>query len=107
MHLFHEIAFVACTFLALGGAVPLQNVSATAARSARNRLMKRTNPIIGQGIDITDPNRGGKLVPRPDFPTSGAFSNAQELMAYAVFTPGKGALSFPRRGSTFANSQIL
>ncbi|KAL8671364.1 MAG: hypothetical protein Q9168_004146 [Polycauliona sp. 1 TL-2023] len=57
---------------------------------ARNNLVKRTNPIIGEGIDVNDKARGGKLVARPNFPTSGAFSNAQQLLAYAVFTPLRG-----------------
>lgn len=41
-------------------------------------------PRIGQGIDVNDPNRGGKLVPRPDLETSGAFNNAYQLLNYAT-----------------------
>lgn len=51
-------------------------------------LVKRAEPTIGDGIDVNDPQRGGKLVPRPDFPTSGAFSNALQLMIYATTLPG-------------------
>ncbi|KAL8736942.1 MAG: hypothetical protein Q9181_002168 [Wetmoreana brouardii] len=55
---------------------------------SNDALVKRAEPTIGDGIDVNDPLRGGKLVPRPDTPTSGAFSNALELMSYATTTPG-------------------
>ncbi|KAL8950524.1 MAG: hypothetical protein Q9222_003447 [Ikaeria aurantiellina] len=64
----------------------MQDQSTTLALSARSKLMKRTNPIIGEGINVNDPARGGKLVARSDLPTSGAFSNVQQMLNYAVFT---------------------
>lgn len=88
MPFFHNLALAACACLALVHAIPLQGLSSTSALSARSKLMKRTNPIIGQGINVNDPARGGKLVPRANLPTSGAFSNAQQMLAYAVFTKG-------------------
>ncbi|KAL8740394.1 MAG: hypothetical protein Q9190_006902 [Brigantiaea leucoxantha] len=86
----HFAVLVACVYFGITNGFPLQDLSTTLALSVRSRLAKRTNPIIGQGIDINDPQKGGKLVPRPNFPTSGAFSNAQEMLAYAVFTPEVG-----------------
>ncbi|KAL8640178.1 MAG: hypothetical protein Q9228_002879 [Teloschistes exilis] len=55
------------------------------ADGAGNKLAKRTNPSIGKGIDVNDKDEGGKLVPRQGRPTTGAFSNVQELLDYAVF----------------------
>lgn len=49
-------------------------------------ILKRANPTIGEGIDVNDPNRGGKLVPRPGLPQSGAIDNALQLMYYATTT---------------------
>ena len=43
-------------------------------------------PRIGEGIDVNDPDRGGKLPPRPESETSGALNNAYELLAYATST---------------------
>lgn len=51
-------------------------------------IAKRANPTIGDGVDISDPQRGGKLIPRADFPISGAFSNALQLLNYATFFDG-------------------
>ena len=45
-------------------------------------LTKRADPTIGSGIDTTDPQKGGRLSSPPGS-TSGAFSQAYELMAYA------------------------
>lgn len=59
-------------------------------------IVKRANPTIGNGIDVNDPQRGGKLVPRDGFPTSGAFSNAFQMMNYAVTSPG------PKNDAIFA-----
>ena len=52
----------------------------------KNIIAKRANPTIGDGIDINDPQTGGKLVPRENFPDSGAFANALELLSYANTT---------------------
>lgn len=73
-----SLAFATSTCLALTNAVPLQGLSLV----VRNVLIKRTNPSIGEGIDITDESRGGKLVPREGVPASGAFSNT----TFAAFT---------------------
>ena len=56
--------------------------------TSHSTIVKRANPTIGEGINVNDPHRGGRLVPRPNFPTSGAFSNALELMSYATTLPG-------------------
>lgn len=87
MHLVQSLLLTVTALFAITDAVPLSRVSVPLRRSVLNALQKRTNPIIGQGIDTNDAARGGKLVPRPDMPTSGAFSNAQEMLAYALFTP--------------------
>ena len=49
---------------------------------SKNALGKRADPTIGSGIDTSDPHKGGKLI-SPAGTTTGAFSNAYELMAYA------------------------
>lgn len=69
---------------ALSAAVPVPDRPSTSHRT----IAKRANPSIGEGIDVNDPHRGGRLVPRPNEPTSGAFSNALELMSYAISLPG-------------------
>lgn len=69
---------------ALSAAVPVPDRPYTSHRT----IVKRANPTIGRGIDVNDPHRGGKLVPRPHSPTSGAFSNALELMSYATTLTG-------------------
>lgn len=51
-------------------------------------IVKRANPTIGDGIDVNDPQRGGKLIPRENLPTSGAFSNAFQLMNYVITSTG-------------------
>lgn len=43
----------------------------------------------------SDPGRGGKLVPRPNDPTSGAFGNVQQMLSNVLFAPGE--LSFQCR----------
>ncbi|KAI0400451.1 hypothetical protein F4802DRAFT_482233 [Xylaria palmicola] len=43
-------------------------------------------PMIGQGIDTSDPSKGSKLLPRPDLETSGAFNNAYQMLEYATRT---------------------
>ena len=53
-----------------------------------NAIRKRANLAIGHNIDVNDPHRGGKLIPRPGFPVSGAFSNALQLANYVTTTPG-------------------
>ncbi len=93
MPFLNNLALVTCACLAISSAIPLQGLSVTPAVSASGRLSKRTNPKIGKEIDVNDPARGGKLVSRPDFPTSGAFSNAQQLLASAVFSPGMYLMS--------------
>ena len=55
---------------------------------SRRTLFKRADPSIGDGIDTNDPQRGGKLVPRPGEPTTGAFRKALQLMSYAVTLSG-------------------
>ena len=87
MHLVQGLLLTVTMFLAITIAVPLSRVSVPLKRSILNGLQKRTNPIIGQGIDTNDAARGGKLIPRPNFPTSGAFSNVQQMLSYALFTP--------------------
>ena len=91
---FRNLALAFCVYIALTSAIPLQGFSATPALSVRSRLRKRTPPIIGEGIDITDKSRGAKLVPRQDLKTSGAFAEAQEVLAYILFTPG--TTTFPQ-----------
>lgn len=54
----------------------------------KNFIVKRAEPTIGDGINVNDPQRGRKLVPRPGLPTSGGFSNALQLMSYATTTSG-------------------
>jgi len=49
-------------------------------------LVKRADPTIGNGIDTSDPYRGGKLV-APQGSTDGGFSNALQLMSYATTLP--------------------
>lgn len=98
MHLTKSGVFLGVLFAsALSVAVPaperrhrsLEAIAKRANPTISNKpIVKRANPTIGDGIDVNDPQRGGKLVPRPDLPTSGAFSNALELMSYATTTPG-------------------
>ncbi|KAL9588076.1 MAG: hypothetical protein Q9203_003104 [Teloschistes exilis] len=87
---FQFLALTACLYLAVVNAHPLQDLSVTKALSAHSKLAKRTNPSIGKGIDVNDKDEGGKLVPRQGRPTTGAFSNVQELLDYAVFDSEKG-----------------
>lgn len=78
-------------FAALTLGAPYNASSQTEARMVqlRDLVEKRTNPIIGQDIDVNDPDRGGKLVPRSELATSGAFSNAQQMIASVLFFPSK------------------
>lgn len=88
----HNLHFALLAFLTFTNAIPFHSLGVTSETSNASRLAKRTNPIIGEAIDINDAARGGKLVARPGLPTTGAFSNAQQLLASALFDPG--VLSF-------------
>ncbi|CAF9922468.1 MAG: hypothetical protein HETSPECPRED_005081 [Heterodermia speciosa] len=90
MHFLSSLALATSTCLVLANAVPLQGTSATPSLLARNRLSKRTNPIIGEGIDTTDPDRGAKLLPREGLPQSGAFDNVQQMLNYALTATNYG-----------------
>lgn len=94
MHFFRNLALASCICFALTTAIPHPGLLATRAISVPNKLGKRTPPIIGEDIDIKDKFRGAKLVPRPDSKTSGAFAEAQQLLTYILFTPGR--LTLPR-----------
>lgn len=96
MHLTKSSVFVGATIVGvLSVAIPAPERRSTAHNATAKRanptisnsdIMKRANPTIGDGINVNDPQRGGKLVPRSNLPTSGAFSNALELMNYATTT---------------------
>ena len=82
---------------ALSAAIPVSNQQYSPNKAIFERanphidntaIVKRANPTIGAGIDIKDPQKGGKLVPREGVPISGAFSNAFQMMNYAVTSPG-------------------
>ncbi len=68
-----ELVVLLCTFYTLINAAP------------QSTIVKRTNPILGQAIDRNDPRRGGKLVPRPGKPATGAFSNVQQMIDDILF----------------------
>ncbi|KAL9637858.1 MAG: hypothetical protein Q9164_001941 [Protoblastenia rupestris] len=72
MAFLHNLTLAVCIFSTLTNAIPYHGSPVVSSRSNSGRLAKRTNPIIGEGIDINDPARGGKLVSRPNFPTSGS-----------------------------------
>ena len=97
------------TFIALTSAIPLHNFSSFDAFSARHRpVKKRTPPIIGEGIDINDPVRGGKLIPRNGLATSGAFAEAQELLSHSLFTESTTLHSYVCiYGEAITNTNIL
>ena len=88
----HSLNFVLFAFFTLTNAIPFHRLRVTSETSNPGRLAKRTNPKIGEAIDVNDAARGGKLVPRHGLPTTGAFSNAQQLLTYALFD--SGVLSF-------------
>lgn len=94
MQSFRNLALASCICFALITAIPHPELLATRAISVPIKLGNRTPPIIGEDIDIKDKFRGAKLVPCPDFKTSGAFAEAQQLLAYILFTPGR--LTLPR-----------
>ena len=88
MAFLHNLTLAVCIFFTLTNAIPSHGLPIVSSRSSFGRLAKRTNPIIGEGININDPARGGKLVSRPNFPTSGAFSNVQQLLTTTLFAKG-------------------
>ena len=90
--LFHGVLFVG----AFAAAVPAPEGLSTSYKAIARRanptigkdvIRKRADPTIGNGIDTTDPQRGGKLISPPGT-TSGAFSNALELMSYVMTLAG-------------------
>ena len=89
MPFFQKFVISLFTVAALSRAAPLDTHLPSPLVPRFGTLTKRTNPIIGQGIDVNDHARGGKLVSRPNFPTSGAFSNAQQMLSYVLFTRTK------------------
>ena len=54
MSLFQKFISVASLCLAITHAVLLKGLSDTPALAARNRLAKRANPQIGEGIDVNN-----------------------------------------------------
>ncbi|KAL9033427.1 MAG: hypothetical protein Q9180_005949 [Flavoplaca navasiana] len=78
MSLFKKLIVVTSLCLVFTQAVPLKGLSDTPALAARNRLAKRANPQIGEGIDVNNAQMGGRMKP--------AFKTAQELLAHAVFS---------------------
>ena len=71
-----------------------------AQTSSGRGALKRDNcnyPRLGDGIDVNDPDRGGKLTPRPELETSGALNEAYELLNYATTTSDS-----PRNNAIFA-----
>lgn len=85
MHLIKLAVFFSVIFVrTLSVAVSTRERRST----SHDAILKRGNPTIGHGIDVNDPQRGGKLVPRPGFPVSGAFSNTLQLANYVTTTPG-------------------
>lgn len=71
------------------GVASLAGAAPYAQASSGHGSLKRDEwnyPRIGEGIDVNDPARGGKLPPRPELETSGALNNAYQLLAYATST---------------------
>ncbi|ERF75830.1 hypothetical protein EPUS_01196 [Endocarpon pusillum Z07020] len=81
----HNLHFALLAFFTFTNAIPFHSLRVTSETSNPSRLAKRTNPILGKAIDVNDAARGGKLVARQGLPTTGAFSNAQQLLTYALF----------------------
>ena len=86
----HNLLLASRTYPALATAILLQDSSATPALSAHSRLIRPKNPIIVEGIKVKHKAKGRKLVAREDFLTSGAFSNAQQMLVSVIFTLGNG-----------------
>ncbi|KAK2756849.1 hypothetical protein FQN53_008549, partial [Emmonsiellopsis sp. PD_33] len=77
MHLINSLSLFGLLAASLTEATPLER--------AKFKARLTSVPRLGDGIDVNDPLRGGKLVPRPDLPrSSGAFSNAFQLMNYVT-----------------------
>ncbi|TKA22033.1 hypothetical protein B0A50_08415 [Salinomyces thailandicus] len=91
--IFHDVAMLSSIVLLYCGssyALPANTNHNNAKRAdphiMSGKLWKRTDPTIGNGIDTSDPLRGGKLI-SAEGTTDGAFSQAKEMMNYAVTLP--------------------
>ncbi|KAK2796565.1 hypothetical protein FQN50_009510 [Emmonsiellopsis sp. PD_5] len=79
MHLVNSLSFFSLLATSLTEATPAKKPSGFMLHH------RKSIPQLGPGIDVNDPRRGGRLMPRPDMPTSsGAFSNVFQLLGFAT-----------------------